>query len=73
MAVGVRKRDGEPANTLAYRFSRRVQQSGVLRESKKRRFHHRTVNKNKRRKTALRREQKRIEVEQAKKLGTFWK
>lgn len=73
MAVGVKKRDGESSNTLVYRFGRRVQQSGVLREAKKRRFHTRTINRNKRRESALRREKKRAEVEKAKKQGTFWK
>jgi len=73
MAVGVKKREGESPNALAYRFSKKVQQSGVLRESRRRRFHMRPENRNKRRLSALRREEKRKEVEKAKKLGTFWK
>ena len=73
MAVGVKKREGESSSTLAYRFSKKVQQSGVLREFKKRRFHPRPENRNRRRKSALRREEKRREVERSKKLGTFWK
>ena len=73
MAVGVNKREGESESTLVYRFGRRVQQSGVLREAKKRRFHTRTINRNRRRKNALRMEKKRLEVEKAKKLGEFWK
>jgi len=73
MAVSVKKREGESASALAYRFSKKVKQSGVLRESRRRRFHTRPENKNKRRQSAIRREGKRLEVEKAKKLGTFWK
>ncbi len=69
MAVKVSRRENEPVNSLVYRFSRRIQQSGVLREVKKRRFHSRAVNRNLRRKSALHREKKRAEIEKAKKLG----
>ncbi|OGY62924.1 MAG: hypothetical protein A2745_02650 [Candidatus Harrisonbacteria bacterium RIFCSPHIGHO2_01_FULL_44_13] len=65
----VKKRAGESTSSLLYRFSKRVQQSGILRESKKRRSYHRPINRNKRRLSALHREQKRKEFERAKKLG----
>ena len=71
MAIKVSKRENEPTNSLIYRFSRKVQQSGVLREVKKRRFHARAINRNLRRKSALHREKKKVEVERAKKLGKF--
>ena len=73
MAVTVKKRDGESPTALVYRFSKRVQRSGVLREARKRRFHKRKVNKNRRRKSALHRERRSAEVEKSKKMGTFWK
>jgi ribosomal protein S21 len=65
----VKKRDNESINTLIYRFIKRVQQTGVLRESKKRRFHDRPTNRLKRRLSALHREEKKKDYERAKKLG----
>lgn len=65
----VRKKEGESASALIYRFGKKVQQSGVLREAKKRRFKHRLINRNKRRVSALHREEKRKEIERARKLG----
>jgi ribosomal protein S21 len=69
MGAEVKKEENESSGSMLYRFNRRVQQSGVLKEFKKRRFRSRTQNKNQRRASALRREAKRIEVESAKKLG----
>ena len=73
MAVSVKKREGENSSAVVYRFTRKVQRSGVLREFRKRRFHGRRVNRSKRRRSALHRDQRKAEIEQAKKLGTFWK
>jgi ribosomal protein S21 len=65
----VRKKEGEATGSLIYRFIKKVQQSGVLREAKKRRFHDRPQNRLKRKLSALHREQKKKELEKAKKLG----
>ena len=65
----IKKKPGESATSHLYRFTKKVQQSGVLKESKKRKFHSRAVNKSKRRFSALHREQKKQEFKQAKKLG----
>lgn len=65
----VRKRENEATGSLIYRFIKRVQQTGVLREAKKRRFHDRTQNRLKRKISALHREEKKREMEKAKKLG----
>jgi ribosomal protein S21 len=73
MAVSVKKREGENSSAVVYRFTRKVQRSGVLREFRKRRFHDRKINRNKRRRSALHREHRRAEIEKSKKLGTFWK
>jgi len=73
MPVSVKRREGESSTALVYRFTKKVKRSGVLRESRKRRFHQRKVNKNRRRKSALHREKRRQEIEKSKKLGTFWK
>ena len=67
--VYVKKEEGESASSLVYRFNKRVQHSGVLREAKKRQFRSRSVNKNQRRVSALRREELKREAEKAKKLG----
>jgi ribosomal protein S21 len=67
--VEVRKKEGESGASLLYRFSKKIKQSGVLREAKKRRFSKRPVTKRQRRLSALHREQKRKKFEQAKKLG----
>ncbi|PIR44278.1 30S ribosomal protein S21 [Candidatus Wolfebacteria bacterium CG10_big_fil_rev_8_21_14_0_10_31_9] len=69
MAIEVKRKEGESASAFLYRFTKKMQQSGVLKESKKRRHAKRAVNKNKRRKMALYREDKKIETEKKKKLG----
>lgn len=56
-------------NALLYRFSKKIQHSGVLREAKKRRFYHRNINRNKRRVSALYRVEKALEIQKTKKLG----
>lgn len=67
----VRKKEGEAVNSLIFRFIKKVQQSGVLREAKKRRFRTRPANRLKRKLSALHREEKKHERERAKKLGEF--
>ena len=52
-----------------YRFSKRVKQSGILREARKRRFRARPVTPRRRRLSALHREAKKQEVQRLKKLG----
>ena len=69
MAIKVRKEEGESAGSLIFRFNKRVNQSGVLREFKGRRFRTRDQNRNQRRASALRREEKRSAFEKARKLG----
>jgi ribosomal protein S21 len=67
----IKRREGESTGAFLYRFSKKVQQSGILREAKKRKFRHRPVSKYKKRLSALHREQKKKEVERAKKMGTI--
>ncbi len=69
MAIEVKKRENESPSALIYRFIKRVQQTGVLREAKKRRFHKRSQNRLKRRVSALHREEKKREIEHARKMG----
>ena len=65
----LKRREGESTSAFLYRFSKKIQRSGVLLEVKKRRFKDRTVSKQKRRVSALHREKKKKEVERKKKLG----
>jgi ribosomal protein S21 len=68
-AIEVRKKEGESPNALLYRFTKKVKQSGLLLEAKKRRFRTRQPNKRSRRLSALHREQKRKERERLSKWG----
>ena len=69
MGVIVRKKENESPSTVVFRFTKKVQQSGVLREARKRRFTKRAENKNKRRANALHRAAKKTEFDKARKLG----
>lgn len=69
MAVEVKRRKNESPTTLIYRFIKRIQQTGVLRESKKRRFQNRAQNRLKRKLSALHREVKKKEIDRLKKTG----
>ncbi len=71
MSIEVRKKDGESIGALMFRFTKKMQQSGVLREAKKRRFSGRAINRNKRRVSSIHREVKKKEVERARKMGTL--
>ncbi len=68
-SVEVKKRGGESASTLLYRFSKKIRQSGVVKEFRKRKFHERTSGKLQRRVSALHREKKKAEVGRLRKLG----
>ncbi|MDD5710871.1 MAG: 30S ribosomal protein S21 [Candidatus Colwellbacteria bacterium] len=65
------KKEGESTSSLVYRFGKKVMRSGVLREAKKNRYNDRKINRGKRRVSALHREEKRKEVEKAKRMGTL--
>ena len=65
----VRKREGESTGSLIYRFTKRTQQSGIIKEVKKRRFRTRPVSRIKRKVSAIHKEGKKKEYERAKKMG----
>lgn len=65
----VRKKERETPAGALFRFTRRVRQSGVLLEARKRRFRKRADNKRKRRISAIYRAAKRTEHARLKKLG----
>jgi ribosomal protein S21 len=65
----VRRRKNENVSSFLYRFSKRVQQSGVLKEVRKRRARTRPKNRGKRRLTALYKASKKNEIAKLKKYG----
>ncbi|MBI2888630.1 MAG: hypothetical protein HYY10_01775 [Candidatus Liptonbacteria bacterium] len=69
--IETRKKEGESASALFFRFSRRVKRSGVLKESKSRRFRKRPASRVKRRISAIHREAKKQEIERMKKAGVL--
>lgn len=68
-SLELKRREGESLPSFLYRFNKRMQQSGVLREAKKRRFYARPANRLKRKRSALHRVRRIQERERAKKLG----
>lgn len=67
----LRRREGETMSAFLYRFNKRVRQSGILVEAKKRKHKKRAVSKKKRQLSAFYRERKNKEIEKAKKMGTI--
>ncbi len=65
----VKRKENESTGSFIYRFTKKVQQSGVLIEARKRRFRHRPKSRLKMKEAALYREEKKIEVARARKLG----
>ena len=60
--VEVRRKPRETTPALIRRFSLKVRVSGILKEAKKRRFHTSPLNKEKRKKKALRKIEKKKEI-----------
>ena len=67
----VKKREGESLNSLLFRFRKKIKQEGVLKETKKRRFHSRPLNKRKKRLAAIYRFGKMEELKRLRKLSYF--
>lgn len=65
----VKKRNGESATSLMYRFNKRVKQSGVVKEVRKRRFTDRPISKLKRKDSAIHRDQMKKDFLKKKKMG----
>ena len=69
MPIHLQKREGENMNAFIYRFNKKVQHSGLMKESKKRRFRVRAENRGKRRKATLYRLEKQTTIARQRKLG----
>jgi len=67
--IEIRKKEGETPTAMLFRFTKRMKQSGVLTETRKRRFHARPQNKRKRRIAAQYRAAKKVETARLRKLG----
>ena len=69
MPLRVRKQPRETSQSLTYRFSQRIRKSGILFEARKKRFKKREKSRQLVKRSALRREQKKKEYKELKKLG----
>ncbi len=69
MGVEVKKKTRESSSVMLRRFSRKLRMSGILLEARKKRFLKKNESKNLRRKSALRREKIKKEIERKKRLG----
>ncbi len=69
--IEVKKKDKETSESLIRRFSRRVQQSGVLMRARKVRFRNEEKSKSEKRDEALYKIKIRKEIDKLKKLGKF--
>ncbi|MBP6889158.1 MAG: hypothetical protein KBC83_00450 [Candidatus Moranbacteria bacterium] len=69
--IQVKRKERETAEGLIRRFSRRVQQSGVLRRVRKLRFRQGEKSKDERRNEALYKVKIRKEIDRLKKMGKF--
>lgn len=69
MPIKIEKQSRENSQSLAKRFSRRIQQSGILRRAKKNQYRRRPKSAYSKKKAALRRVETKKEYEKLKKLG----
>lgn len=69
MAIEVRRKEREPIGSLLRRFTRRVQQSGVLLDARKGRFYQKPKTRRQIKASALRREQLRGQRREMMKMG----
>ncbi len=69
MAIEVRRKEGESPNSTLFSFTKRVKRSGILKETRNRKFHKRPITRTKRRLSAIHRDLKKADIERQKKLG----
>ena len=69
MVLKVQKKDRETSQNLIRRFTSAVRQSGILTEVKRKRFWRRKISGQKKKESAIRKEQFKREYEKLKKLG----
>jgi ribosomal protein S21 len=69
MALEIKRREKESVQSLVRRFTRAVQQSGILIRAREKMYRDREKSENLKREAALRREELRKKYEKLKKLG----
>ncbi|PIP25117.1 MAG: 30S ribosomal protein S21 [Candidatus Nealsonbacteria bacterium CG23_combo_of_CG06-09_8_20_14_all_36_12] len=69
MALEVRKKERETAQSLVRRFTQRIQKSGILLRARKTRFKKREKSEKMKKRAALRREEMKRKYEKLQKLG----
>lgn len=69
MALKIQRQTKETSQKLAYRFIRKIRESGILLEARKRQFWERPKNERAKRESALRREELKKKYEQLKRMG----
>ncbi len=69
MPLEVRKKERETSQSLARRFAKSIQQSGILLRARKTRFKQKEKSRDMKRKVALRREETKKEQEKLEKSG----
>jgi len=69
MALEIKRREKESVQSLVRRFTRAVQQSGILVRAREKMYRDREKSENLKREAALRREELRKKYEKLKKLG----
>ncbi len=67
--IEVKKKDNESIGSFLRRFTKKVQQSGLLLQARNSRFKNKYLSRTERRKNALKRNEIRTEKEKLKKLG----
>lgn len=69
MPLGAKRQTKESTQGLIHRFTQRIKKSGILFEARKRRFKHDEKSRQLKKRSALRREEKKKEYEKLKKMG----
>jgi ribosomal protein S21 len=69
MVIRVQKKGKESPHTLIYRFTKAVQESGILVRAKNIKYRDRNISEEKKKRAALRREELKKYYEKLKKLG----
>ncbi|PIQ06212.1 MAG: hypothetical protein COW72_02235 [Candidatus Nealsonbacteria bacterium CG18_big_fil_WC_8_21_14_2_50_37_10] len=69
MPLEIKKQERESSQSLIFRFTKAIKQSGILRRAKKIRFKIKEKSRDMKKKGALRREEMKKEYERLKKIG----
>ncbi len=67
--IEIKKKEGESVNAFLFRFTKKIQRSGIIKQSKKTRYHDRNQNVRARKESALYRLNKKKETNRLKRLG----